>query len=86
LALIEELGQAHREFLNADAEEDRAAKRRARVERRARALEMNVLLAQLGEIDLIADLERSATDRRIERMRSYVESSGWAQPTRQEAV
>jgi hypothetical protein len=85
-ALIDELGRAHREFLHADAEEDRAAKRRARVERRARALEMNVLLAQLGEIELIAELERSATDRRIERMRSYVESSGRAQPTRQEAV
>jgi hypothetical protein len=86
LGLIDALGQAHQEFLRADADEDRAAKRRARVDRRARALEMNVLLAQLGELDLIADLERSATDRRIERMRSYVESSGRAQPTRQEAV
>lgn len=84
--LIEELARAHQEFLRADAEEDRAAKRRARACRRARALEMNVLLAQLGEIDLIAELERSATDRRLERMRSYVESSGRAQPTRQEAV
>jgi hypothetical protein len=86
LALIDELKQAHEEFLHADAEEDRSAKRRARFDRRARALEMNVLLAQLGEIDLIAELERSATDRRIQRMRSYVESSGRAQPTRQEAV
>jgi hypothetical protein len=47
---------------------------------------MNVLLAQLGEIDLIAELERSATDRRIERMRTYVDSSGRAAPARQEAV
>jgi hypothetical protein len=86
LDLIAGLGQAHQEFLRADADEDRVAKRRARVERRARALEMNVLLAQLGELELIADLERSGTDRRIERMRSYVESSGRAQPSRQEAV
>jgi hypothetical protein len=86
LALIDELGKAHQEFQRADADEDRTAKRRARVERRARALEMNVLLAQLGEIDLIAELERSATDRRIERVRTYVESSGRGQPMRQETV
>lgn len=84
--IVDKLGKAHQEFQRAEAEEDRERKRRARNERRSRALEMNVLLAQLGEIDLVADLERSATERRIERVRSYIESSGRAEPARQEAV
>jgi len=83
-AIVDKLGKAHQEFQRAEADEDRERKRRARNERRSRALEMNVLLAQLGEIDLVAELERSATERRIERVRSYIESSGRVEPARQE--
>lgn len=73
--LVAELGRAHEEFQRAEAKEDREAKRRARAERRARALAMNVLLAQLGEVDLVEELERSPTERRISRVRSYIEGA-----------
>jgi uncharacterized protein (DUF2164 family) len=83
--IVDKLGKAQQEFQRAEADDDRERKRRARNERRSRALEMNVLLAQLGEVDLVAELERSATDRRIERVRGYIDSSGRMEPARQEA-
>jgi hypothetical protein len=78
LGLVERLGKAHDDFQRAEAEDDRAAKRRARMDRRSHALEMNVLLAQLGELDLVSELERSPTERRIERVRTFVAQSGRA--------
>jgi hypothetical protein len=71
--LLEQLGNAHQAFQRAEADEDREKKRDARNARRASALAINVLLAQLGEVDLVEELERSPTDRRIERVRSYVD-------------
>ncbi len=71
--LLEQLGIAHQAFQRAEADEDREKKREARNARRASALAINVLLAQLGEVDLVEELERSPTDRRIERVRSYVD-------------
>ncbi|HVW27249.1 MAG TPA: helix-hairpin-helix domain-containing protein [Polyangiaceae bacterium] len=71
--LLEQLGSAHQAFQRAEADEDREKKRDARSARRASALAINVLLAQLGEVDLVEELERSPTDRRIERVRSYVD-------------
>jgi hypothetical protein len=76
LTLVDRLGRAHDEFQRAEAEDDRAAKRRARTDRRSHALEMNVLLAQLGEIDLVSELERSPTERRIERVMTFVAQAG----------
>jgi hypothetical protein len=73
--LVAALAKAHNDFEEAEAAEDRERKRRARNERRERALAMNVLLAQLGEVDLVEELERSPTERRIERVRSYIEHS-----------
>jgi hypothetical protein len=75
-ALLEQLVRAHERFQAAEAREDREQKRRARNERRARCLELNVLLAQLGEIDLVAELERSPTERRIDRVRVYIDQAG----------
>jgi hypothetical protein len=83
--LVERLDRAHSEFQRAEADEDRERKRRARSERRVRALEMNVLLAEIGEVDLVAELERSPTERKIERVRRYIESRS-ALPRQQEAV
>lgn len=71
--LLEQLTRAHERFQAAEAREDREQKRRARSERRARGLDLHVLLAQLGELELVAELERLPTERRIERMRSYLE-------------
>ncbi|HEX4338054.1 MAG TPA: hypothetical protein VH062_19225 [Polyangiaceae bacterium] len=71
--LLEQLGSAHQAFQRAEADEDREKKREARNARRASSLAINVLLAQLGEVDLVEELERSPTDRRIERVRSYVD-------------
>jgi hypothetical protein len=71
--LLEQLGNAHQAFQRAEADEDREKKRDARNARRASAQAINVLLAQLGEVDLVEELERSPTDRRIERIRSYVD-------------
>jgi len=75
-ALTEALGRAHEDLLDAESAEDRARKRRARAERRTRAIEMNILLVQLGEVDLVDELERSATERRIARIQSYVNQAG----------
>jgi hypothetical protein len=72
-ALAEALRRAHEEFERAESDDDRERKRRARSERRSRALELNVVLAQLGEVDLVAELERSPTERRVERVLSYLE-------------
>jgi hypothetical protein len=71
--LLEQLASAHQAFQRAEADEDREKKREARNARRASALAINVLLAQLGEVDLVEELERCPTDRRIERVRSYVD-------------
>jgi hypothetical protein len=73
--LLAELGKAHEEFERAETEEDRERKRNARNTRRDRALAMNVLLAQLGEVDLVEELERFPTERRISRVQKYIEHS-----------
>jgi hypothetical protein len=78
--LVAGLTKAHAEFQEAEASEDRERKRRARNERRERALAMNVLLAQLGEVDLVEELERSPTERRIERVQSYIEHANASNP------
>jgi len=78
--LVAGLAKAHTEFQEAEAAEDRERKRRARSERRERALAMNVILAQLGEVDLVEELERSPTERRIERIRSYIDHSSASNP------
>ncbi len=71
--LAEALRRAHEDFEQAESDDDRERKRRARSERRSRALELNVVLAQLGEVELVAELERSPTERRVERVLSYIE-------------
>jgi cell division septum initiation protein DivIVA len=71
--LLEQLAVSHQEFQRAEADEDRERKRTARNARRTSALSINVLLAQLGEVDLVEELERSPTDRKIERIRTYVD-------------
>jgi hypothetical protein len=78
--LVAGLAKAHTEFQEAEAAEDRERKRRARSERRERAAAMNVILAQLGEVDLVEELERSPTERRIERVQSYIEHSRASNP------
>jgi hypothetical protein len=85
--LLDGLRSAHEEFQRAEASEDRASKRRARNDRRSRCLEVNVLLAQLGEVDLVEDLERSPTEVKISRVREYIERpSGAGRQAVQEAV
>jgi hypothetical protein len=85
--LLEQLGLAHEAFQRAEADEDREKKRDARNARRASSLAINVLLAQLGEVDLVEELERSPTERRIERVRSYVDQMARARSSQhQEAV
>jgi hypothetical protein len=79
--LLEQLGLAHQAFQRAEADEDREKKRDARNARRASSLAINVLLAQLGEVDLVEELERSPTDRRIARVRSYVDQMARARAT-----
>jgi hypothetical protein len=71
-ALLERLARAHAEYERADAAEERAKKRSARNERRAASLELSLLLAQIGEIELVEGLERSPTERKIELVRRYL--------------
>jgi hypothetical protein len=72
-ALLERLTLAHGEYVRADAAEERTRKRSARSELRAIVLQLCLLLAQIGEIELVEGLERSPVARKIEIVRRYLE-------------
>ncbi len=67
-ALIETLAQREREYREAEESEDRRRKRELRNERTALVQRLDLLLAQLGEIDLVNELKRIPVDRKIKRI------------------
>jgi hypothetical protein len=67
------LTQAQSEFLCGEAEEDRGRKRRARSERQAQSIQINVLLTELGEVGLSRELERCSVETKLERLREFLE-------------
>ena len=79
-ALLDRLTRAHVAYERADAASERTRKRSARNLRRAAALELSVLLTQIGEAELVEGLARSATERKIELVRGYLAARG-GEPT-----
>lgn len=77
--LIAELREQHEIFEAACAEPTPstqldATKRESRRDRQACALRVNVLLAEMGNLDLVEELEKLAFGRRIERLDKYVKT------------
>lgn len=71
-ALATALSRAHAEFEAADAEDDKHAKRKARRERERVLAEIDVVLAHLGELDLITELRRLSVERKVERIEALL--------------
>jgi hypothetical protein len=79
--LIRDLRQRHKELQSlADApSSDHEAARRKREclkQRQACAFEINLVLAERGEMDLIAELEKLAAEKKIERLEAYLAAPG----------
>lgn len=72
-SLLDNLARSQSAFLRAEARDDREGKRSARAERRAICLEIIVVLIQLGELDLVGELERAATERKVEQLRGFID-------------
>jgi len=76
--MVTELRRHHEGFQHASANDSdpafAAQKRDCRQERQSCALWINVLLAEIGELDLIHELEKLSFDRRIERLEEYLAS------------
>jgi hypothetical protein len=72
-ALIERLSQLQTDFERAEQESSTQRKRSARRNREAAVLELDLLFAELGEIDFIEELKRCPVRRKIQRVASYLE-------------
>ena len=77
--MLAELRRHHEGFQNASANEWSnpalaAEKRDCRQQRQSCVLWINVLLAEVGELDLINELEKLSFERRIERLEEYLAS------------
>jgi hypothetical protein len=69
---LAELVQLHERFERAEQNEAAAEKRAARRAREAAALEVNLLLAELGELQVIEELRRSPMRDKIGRVERYL--------------
>ena len=67
-SIIDMLAQRDREYREAEENEDRRRKRELRNERNALVQRLDLLLAQLGEVDLVNELKRIPVDRKIKRI------------------
>lgn len=78
--LVGELRRQHEGFERASAQEWSnpalaADKRRFRQNRQACVLQINVVLAEMGELDLINEIQKLSFERRIQRLEEYLASS-----------
>jgi hypothetical protein len=71
-SLIAELGKREVEFAAAERADDSSARRRLRRERANLMHEIEVVLAQIGEVELVAQLARVPVDRKIKQIESYL--------------
>ena len=71
--VIERLAQLQTDFERAEQESSTQRKRSARRDREAAVLELDLLFAELGEIDFIEELKRCPVRRKIQRVASYLE-------------
>lgn len=78
--LVTELKRQHEGFERASAQEWSnpalaADKRKFRQNRQACVLQINVVLAEMGELDLVNEVQKLSFERRIQRLEEYLESS-----------
>ncbi|KAF0249847.1 MAG: hypothetical protein FD167_751 [bacterium] len=78
--LVAELRRQHEGFERASAQEWSnpalaAEKRKFRQNRQACVLQINVVLAEMGELDLVNEVQKLSFERRIQRLEEYLESS-----------
>jgi hypothetical protein len=71
-SIIDTLAARETEYRQAEENEDRRRKREIRNERTALVQRLDLLLAQLGEIDLVNELKRIPVDRKIKRIDRYL--------------
>jgi hypothetical protein len=79
--ILESLGECDARFKAAEAAEDRAEKRSARRQRAVLARELDLVLAQIGELDLVHEVSRASTERRIRRIDGWLREPTARQPT-----
>ncbi len=72
-AVIDRLTQLQADFERAEQEENGTRKRTARRGRAAAVLELEVLLAEVGDLTLIEELKRRPVRGKIERLESYLQ-------------
>ncbi len=87
-ALVDELRRRHEGYESAAEEEwtDPAlaeAKREHRQGRQMCALQIEVVLAELGELDLVEEMQRLPFSRRIEKLHEFIASDAGAVPAEQ---
>lgn len=78
--LVSELRRQHEGFERASAQEWSnpalaVEKRKFRQNRQACVLQINVVLAEMGELDLVNEIQKLSFERRIQRLEEYLESS-----------
>jgi hypothetical protein len=78
--MLAELRRLHKSFENASQDEEQnpthsSEKREYRQRRQGCVLGINVLLAEIGELDLINELEKLSPGRRIQRLEEYLAST-----------
>lgn len=80
IELVDELRRQHEGFERASAQEWSnpalaADKRKFRQNRQACVLQINVVLAEMGELDLVNEIQKLSFDRRIQRLDEYLQST-----------
>jgi len=71
--LVARLGQLQTEFERADTADDQVRKKAVRRARDAAVLELQRLVAELGEVDLVEELKRCSVRAKVARMQSYLQ-------------
>ncbi|HET6340283.1 MAG TPA: hypothetical protein VFG30_44045, partial [Polyangiales bacterium] len=72
-ALIGRLAKLQSEFEEAEEDDSVARKRTARRDREAAVLELDVIFAEAGDVDLIEELKRCPVRGKIQRVETYLE-------------
>lgn len=70
--LLDALADVESRFKAAEAAEDRVARRETRRQRAVLTRELDLVLAQIGELDLVTEVSRSSTARRIRRIDGWL--------------
>jgi hypothetical protein len=72
-SLVSRLSKLQTEFEEAEEDDSVARKRAARRDREAAVLELDVIFAEAGDVDLIEELKRCPVRGKIQRVESYLE-------------